>query len=136
MASSPATPLQASAEEKLALLKKVYRTLKQEMERREESHATERATWQRERATLLSRGDQLKRELSTLKASVRTAAAEAFVNGVSVGRQNVSTLGFADFGPVPFRPGNLTAVAYDRGGAVVARARRHVHTVFGGFFTL
>ena len=42
------------------------------------------------------------------------------MNGVSVGRQNVSTLGFADFGPVPFRPGNLTAVAYDRGGAVVA----------------
>ena len=90
MASSPATPLQASAEEKLALLKKVYRTLKQEMERREESHATERATWQRERATLLSRGDQLKRELSTLKASVRTAAAEA--------EERLRAL---DFGPPP-----------------------------------
>jgi beta-galactosidase len=49
------------------------------------------------------------------------AAAEALVNGVSVaGRKPVTALGFADFGPVPFRPGNLTAVAYDRGGAVVA----------------
>ncbi len=49
------------------------------------------------------------------------AAAEALVNGVSVaGRVAVSKLGFADFGPVPFAPGNLTAVAYDRSGNVVA----------------
>jgi beta-galactosidase len=49
------------------------------------------------------------------------AAAEALVNGVSVaGRKNVTALGFADFGTVPFAPGNLTAVAYDRSGGVVA----------------
>jgi len=49
------------------------------------------------------------------------AAAEALVNGVSVaGRKPVTALGFADFGPVPFQPGNLTAVAYDQSGAVVA----------------
>lgn len=49
------------------------------------------------------------------------AAAEALVNGVSIsGRKPVATLGFADFGQVPFKPGNLTAVAYDSSGAVVA----------------
>jgi beta-galactosidase len=49
------------------------------------------------------------------------AAAEAMVNGVSIaGRQNVSAFGFADFGSVAFAPGNLTAVAYDHSGAVVA----------------
>ena len=49
------------------------------------------------------------------------AAAEALVNGVSVaGRLTVTSLGFADFGPVSFAPGNLTAVAYDRSGVVVA----------------
>lgn len=49
------------------------------------------------------------------------AAAEALVNGVSVaGRVTVPKLGFADFGSVPFIPGNLTAVAYDRSGSVVA----------------
>ena len=49
------------------------------------------------------------------------AAAEALVNGVSVaGRKPVTAFGFADFGPVPFKPGNLTAVAYDGRGAVVA----------------
>ena len=48
-------------------------------------------------------------------------AAEAFVNGVSVaGKQNVRKFGFADFGSVPFTPGNLTAVAYDSRGVVVA----------------
>ena len=46
--------------------------------------------------------------------------AEAVVNGVSMGRRDVSYLGFADFGRVPFVPGNLTAVAFDRRGAVVA----------------
>jgi beta-galactosidase len=48
------------------------------------------------------------------------AAAEAIVNGVSLGRKPVAALGFADFGLVPFAPGNLTAVAYDQSGAVVA----------------
>ena len=49
------------------------------------------------------------------------AAAEVLLNGVSVaGRRNVAALGYADFGRVPFAPGNLTAVAYDRTGAVVA----------------
>jgi beta-galactosidase len=47
-------------------------------------------------------------------------AAEALVNGVSLGRVTVTKLGFADFGSVPFVPGNLTAVAYDRSGNVVA----------------
>jgi hypothetical protein len=45
---------------------------------------------------------------------------EAVVNGVSLGRRVVSALGFADFGYVPFAPGNLTAVAYDRSGTVAA----------------
>lgn len=48
------------------------------------------------------------------------AAAEAFVNGVSLGVRNVSVYGYADFGSVPFAPGNLTAVAYDATGVVVA----------------
>lgn len=32
----------------------------------------------------------------------------------------MNALGYADFGPVPFNPGNLTAVAYDHSGATVA----------------
>jgi len=49
------------------------------------------------------------------------ASAEAYVNGVSVaGRKAVPAWGYADFGAVPFAPGNLTAVAYDGHGAVVA----------------
>jgi hypothetical protein len=48
------------------------------------------------------------------------AEAEAVLNGVSLGRRGVKPLGYADFGRVPFAPGNLTAVAYDRTGAVVA----------------
>lgn len=49
------------------------------------------------------------------------AAAEVLINGVSLaGRVSVQALGFADFGPVPFAPGNLTAVAYDQTGVVVA----------------
>ena len=42
------------------------------------------------------------------------AETEALVNGVSLGRRRVSPLGFTAFGAVPFAPGNLTAVAYDR----------------------
>ena len=42
------------------------------------------------------------------------AETEALVNGVSLGRRSVSPLGFTAFGAVPFAPGNLTAVAYDR----------------------
>lgn len=50
------------------------------------------------------------------------ATAEAFVNGVSIadGRKTVPRLGFADFGLVKFSPGNLTAVAYNDAGSVVA----------------
>ena len=48
------------------------------------------------------------------------AEAEAVVNGVSLGRRAVRSLGFADFGSVPFVPGNLTAVAYDHSGTVTA----------------
>jgi beta-galactosidase len=48
------------------------------------------------------------------------AAAEALVNGVSLGRRSISPLGYADFGRVPFAPGKLTAVAFDHSGAVVA----------------
>jgi beta-galactosidase len=48
------------------------------------------------------------------------AAAEVFLNGVSVGgRKPVPPFGFADFGAVKFAPGNLTAVAYTAAGAVV-----------------
>ncbi len=47
-------------------------------------------------------------------------AAEAFLNGASLGLRNVSAFGFADWGAVAFAPGNLTAVAYDARGAVAA----------------
>ena len=49
------------------------------------------------------------------------AAAEVLINGISLaGKKPVPALGFADFGLVAFTPGNLTAVAYDGSGAVVA----------------
>ena len=44
---------QLDDQEKLQLLKKAYRALKQELERRDESQAAERATHQRERGLLM-----------------------------------------------------------------------------------
>ena len=54
-------------------------------------------------------------------AFTAAATAEAFVNGVSLGVVNISAFGIADFGAVPFAPGNhLTAVSCDAAGAAVA----------------
>lgn len=65
------------AEAKLALLKRAYRALKLELERRDESQATERAAHQRERGLLLARTSELQRELQGLKEAVRSAGKEA-----------------------------------------------------------
>ena len=65
------------AEAKLALLKRAYRALKLELERRDESQATERAAHQRERGLLLARTSELQRELQELKEAVRSAGKEA-----------------------------------------------------------
>ena len=78
---SPSSPMDSSIvispEEKLTLLKKAYRALKQELERRDESQATERATHQRERGLLMSRTSELQRELHELKDAVRSAGRQA-----------------------------------------------------------
>ena len=66
-----------SPEEKLTLLKKAYRALKQELERRDESQASERAAHQRERGLLLSRMSELQRELKELKDAVHVAGRQA-----------------------------------------------------------
>jgi len=74
-AHEPSPP--PTTDEKLSLLKKAYRSLKQESERREEAMAAERAASQRERGALLARIDELTRELEALRDSVRKAGAEA-----------------------------------------------------------
>ena len=70
--------MQGSAEvttdEKLSLIKKAYRALKAETERREADLAAERAGQQRERGLLVARVDELQRELHELKEAVRKAA--------------------------------------------------------------
>ena len=68
---------QLDDQEKLQLLKKAYRALKQELERRDESQAAERATHQRERGLLMSRTSELQRELHELKEAVRSAGRQA-----------------------------------------------------------
>ena len=56
----------------------------------------------------------------TLRAFTGAAAVEAFVNGVSQGKVAVPPFQVARWSNVPFAPGNITAVAYDASGAVVA----------------
>ena len=56
----------------------------------------------------------------TLRAFTGAAAVEAFVNGVSLGKVAVPPFQEARWGNVKFAPGNITAVAYDASGAVVA----------------
>ena len=59
-------------------------------------------------------------EKLTLRAFTGAAAVEAFVNGVSLGRVAVPPFQTARWSGVPFAPGNISAVAYDAGGNVVA----------------
>ena len=68
---------QLDDQEKLQLLKKAYRVIKQELERRDESLAAERAAHQRERGLLMSRTSELQRELHELKEEVRSAGRQA-----------------------------------------------------------
>lgn len=55
-----------------------------------------------------------------LRAFTGAAAVEAFVNGVSLGKLAVAAFQEARWPAVPFAPGNISAVAYDASGAVVA----------------
>ena len=64
-------------QEKLQLLKKAYRALKQELERRDEAQAAERAAHQRERGLLMARVAELQRELHELQEAVRSAGRQA-----------------------------------------------------------
>ena len=57
----------------------------------------------------------------TLRAFTGAAAVEAFVNGVSLGKQNVPMYGIVRWSTT-FNPGNISAVAYGSSGEVVARA--------------
>ena len=56
----------------------------------------------------------------TLRAFTGAASVEAFVNGVSLGRVAVPPFGIANWGKVPFAPGNISAIAYDAANNTVA----------------
>ena len=56
----------------------------------------------------------------TLRAFTGAASVEAFVNGASLGKVAMQPFGIARWEGVAFQPGNITAVAYDAAGAVVA----------------
>jgi len=56
----------------------------------------------------------------TIRAFTAAASVEAFVNGVSLGKQNVALFGVTKW-TTTFQPGNISANAYDASGAVVAR---------------
>ncbi|EOD12781.1 hypothetical protein EMIHUDRAFT_459632, partial [Emiliania huxleyi CCMP1516] len=90
MSSSLDEPAQTTSEEKLTLLKRAYRALKEESERREATMQEERASMQRERGALLAQIKVLTRDLDGLKESVRRAGAEArerlLANGEPLGR--------------------------------------------------
>jgi len=55
-----------------------------------------------------------------IRAFTGAAFVEAFVNGASLGRKAVPPLGIVSWPPVPFFPGNITAVATDAAGLTVA----------------
>jgi beta-galactosidase len=57
-----------------------------------------------------------------LRAYTGAAAVEAFINGVSLGRQTVEVWGVTSWPARPFQRGNISAVAYDANGNVVATA--------------
>ena len=59
---------------------------------------------------------------SPIRIYAFTAApyAEAWVNGASLGKIVVGAFAYADWGTVPFAPGNLTAAALDGSGGVLA----------------
>ena len=57
-----------------------------------------------------------------LRAYTGAAAVEAFMNGVSLGRQAVEPLGVTAWPARPFQRGNISAIAYDAAGNVVATA--------------
>ena len=77
MADSPSSSVILSSDEKLHLLKKAYKALKVELERRDEEHAAALAAQQRERSLLMARASELQRELQELKDTVRTARHDA-----------------------------------------------------------
>jgi len=56
-------------------------------------------------------------------------AAQAFLNGVSLGLRNVSAFSYADWGLVAFQPGNLTAVGYGGAQGELEVAWDAVHTL-------
>ncbi len=56
----------------------------------------------------------------TLRAFTGAASVEAFVNGASLGKVAMQPYGIARWEGVAFLPGNITAVAYDATGAIVA----------------
>ena len=59
-------------------------------------------------------------ESVTVRAFTAAAYAEAFVNGVSLGKKAVAYGQIPTWAGVPFAPGNLTAVAYDASNNTVA----------------
>ena len=59
-------------------------------------------------------------ETVTLRAFTGAASVEAFVNGVSQGKIAVPPFQVARWPNVRFAPGNITALAYDANGVVVA----------------
>lgn len=56
----------------------------------------------------------------TLRAFTGAASVEAFVNGVSLGKQPVGEYGSVAWPAVAFQPGNISATAYDSNNNVVA----------------
>lgn len=57
-----------------------------------------------------------------IRAFTGAAFVEAFVNGASLGKQAVPQYGIVSWPPVNFVPGNITAVATDAAGLIVATA--------------
>ena len=74
MASADGANPPVSAEEKLQLLKKAYRALKHETERRDEAVMAERVSHQRERGILMNRIEEIQNELRELKDAVCVVA--------------------------------------------------------------
>ena len=56
----------------------------------------------------------------TLRAFTGAASVEAFVNGVSLGKQTVAKYQVASWPNVPFAKGKISAIAYDENNKTVA----------------
>ena len=97
---------------KLQLLKRAYRELRREYREREDEVEAERSEYQRERRQLVTRVEELERELAEMKESVRAQGRAAASRLEELERQGAEPLRTPAAHPAP---NNASMSSYERG---------------------